>query len=885
MCTVKNYINSIGREIDLLLNGFQTTLANAEYLGYEPGLGYKYKLSESERTTTSFTDIQERFRKAAGKSCYQVSETEVPRVELKACDRLLIKKTILSVDHKTSDKTLFVWLDGSFSPEDNLAGCGIMKTGNLLCLPPSTIQYDAEIFAMEKISGVTGDISPNARSEVESFKEQFALPGKIAPALSAILHGEDLALPNFKACEIPENEFFLLTDNNRPGNREQRDFVCKAISTPDTALAIGPAGSGQTTLTVELIFQLVKRGKRILIVASTNVAVDNILEKLKERPDLACVKRYGDDDSDKLSPDAKKFVLGKSFARTEALSLKERLEKIPECERSEAQKRLLKDSDPKNNGILYDILQENSPIVAGTTFGVALPEMKKLCDKGDCEPPFDYLIIDEASKTTIQEFLVPAALCKHWIVIGDIQQLPPYVDDDHLADNLRICYPSDSTKKREYMSVSDSFLAGAGKDFRQTVLLVEKESDLDAFYYKKYANGNKVLFADAEKAEYNDIRPYAGVIVGSLDSFKSKERFISPRITTVRPARDVNTGRILHEESMQKWMSVACFNREKLFRRFDENEPREWHNEIAWRLIRLFEQRDNDVNADKSTYSRLKEEIQNLIPEDDKEECQKRIRIFEQIYLPSFMELLLRGFGAYKNIALFRGIPKEQLERRLTKLSYQHRCHQEIAQLASDEFYGGKAMKSEHMKGKREWNYTRYPHHNHWADIRGRCDNKNRNEKELDWIERELVAFRDFALHNSKPGNPGGKWTVAALSFYKEQAEELKKRCQKIFSNGNKAMTNKIRETISFCAGSVDAFQGHEADIVFLSYANQRPTCFIEAPNRYNVAITRARYMMVHVGNWTAMSKGQGALGRIVHKLEYAKHSTSTMELNHENRH
>ena len=92
MCTVKNYINSIGREIDLLLNGFQTTLANAEYLGPEPGLGYKYKLSESERTTTSFTDIQERFRKAAGKSCYQVSETEVPRVELKACDRLLIKK-------------------------------------------------------------------------------------------------------------------------------------------------------------------------------------------------------------------------------------------------------------------------------------------------------------------------------------------------------------------------------------------------------------------------------------------------------------------------------------------------------------------------------------------------------------------------------------------------------------------------------------------------------------------------------------------------------------------------------------------------------------------------------------------------------------------------
>ena len=68
-----------------------------------------------------------------------------------------------------------------------------------------------------------------------------------------------------------------------------------------------------------------------------------------------------------------------------------------------------------------------------------------------------------------------------------------------------------------------------------------------------------------------------------------------------------------------------------------------------------FEQRDNDVNADKSTYSRLKEEIQNLIPEDDKEECQKRITFRTDLFT------LLYGTSLDlepTRTLLFRGIPQ-----------------------------------------------------------------------------------------------------------------------------------------------------------------------------------------------------------------------------------
>lgn len=51
-------------------------------------------------------------------------------------------------------------------------------------------------------------------------------------------------------------------------------------------------------------------------------------------------------------------------------------------------------------------------------------------------PDFDYLIIDESSKTTFQEFLVPAMYAKKWIIVGDTRQLSPFVDRDELVDNI-----------------------------------------------------------------------------------------------------------------------------------------------------------------------------------------------------------------------------------------------------------------------------------------------------------------------------------------------------------------------------------------------------------------------------------------------------------------
>ncbi|MEQ8995593.1 MAG: AAA domain-containing protein [Coleofasciculus sp. B1-GNL1-01] len=65
-------------------------------------------------------------------------------------------------------------------------------------------------------------------------------------------------------------------------------------------------------------------------------------------------------------------------------------------------------------------LIKRSQVVAGTCIGIPR-------DIQDIE--FDLCIVDEASKATATEALVPLARSRRWILVGDPQQLPPFQDE------------------------------------------------------------------------------------------------------------------------------------------------------------------------------------------------------------------------------------------------------------------------------------------------------------------------------------------------------------------------------------------------------------------------------------------------------------------------
>lgn len=56
--------------------------------------------------------------------------------------------------------------------------------------------------------------------------------------------------------------------------------------------------------------------------------------------------------------------------------------------------------------------------------------------RGIQEVDFDLCIVDEASKATVTELLVPIARARKWIVVGDRNQLPPYVDDANMCPRV-----------------------------------------------------------------------------------------------------------------------------------------------------------------------------------------------------------------------------------------------------------------------------------------------------------------------------------------------------------------------------------------------------------------------------------------------------------------
>jgi hypothetical protein len=75
-----------------------------------------------------------------------------------------------------------------------------------------------------------------------------------------------------------------------------------------------------------------------------------------------------------------------------------------------------------------EALLSDAQVVAGTCVGLA--------GALDEQSPFDLVIVDEVSKATPTEALVPMAVSRRWVLVGDERQLPPYADAELVDEGL-----------------------------------------------------------------------------------------------------------------------------------------------------------------------------------------------------------------------------------------------------------------------------------------------------------------------------------------------------------------------------------------------------------------------------------------------------------------
>ena len=217
------------------------------------------------------------------------------------------------------------------------------------------------------------------------------------------------------------------------------------------------------------------------------------------------------------------------------------------------------------------------------------------------------------------------------------------------------------------------------------------------------------------------------------------------------------------------------------------------------------------------------------------------------------------------------GLPDYELEQRLVSLSYQHRMHPHISAFPREQFYSEQSDRlsdysgfgnseaqllrdASQMTEGREWGYRRYAARAVWTEVspeRGRRRGRgNENTAEVKVTIRELQAFVEWAASHPRPD--GKIWEVAVLTFYRAQEKLLRQELQKLSrARGNsrnfKLPAGNVVVHVTLC--TVDRFQGHEADMVLLSFVKSGTVGFLNSPNRLNVALTRARYQLVLIGH------------------------------------
>ena len=216
-------------------------------------------------------------------------------------------------------------------------------------------------------------------------------------------------------------------------DESQRAAVSHTLAAEDVAIIHGPPGTGKTTTVVELIRQAIRRGEKVLACAPSNLAVDNMLEKLLAGGERALrighparvlpeLRAHTLDVQVESHPDLK---LAREWTKR-AWSLRRQASKYTRAAPQAGARRELRD---EANQLLADARRIESQLV-----NYLLDSATVLCATltgldGDLlrDREFDLVVIDEAGQATEPPCWIPLLRSKRLVLAGDHCQLPATV--------------------------------------------------------------------------------------------------------------------------------------------------------------------------------------------------------------------------------------------------------------------------------------------------------------------------------------------------------------------------------------------------------------------------------------------------------------------------
>lgn len=267
------------------------------------------------------------------------------------------------------------------------------------------------------------------------------------------------------AADLEEEKQKILADLNEPLLKEQQkqlEAVAKTLVAKDMALIQGPPGTGKTTVIAEIIWQVLSREPqaKILITSQTNLAVDNALERLSGkklvRPiRIGNIDKFEDEGKVYSNDRIKKWIQAKTDSKDEDVNsdnaVCEWIENVKaKCNEEEKYfkavlkwKKGLEEKDVLIKNTFSNAYYKYVNVFAATCsecgsprFSEAYQDAFQKDSERRSEPDFDIVIMDEASKATPPELVLPLTLGKKVVIIGDHKQLPPMIDEQEFSEAL-----------------------------------------------------------------------------------------------------------------------------------------------------------------------------------------------------------------------------------------------------------------------------------------------------------------------------------------------------------------------------------------------------------------------------------------------------------------
>lgn len=324
--------------------------------------------------------------------------------------------------------------------------------------PGDITNIDRMIRAMEKVVN-PGGLSQYFFSRADKpyrigYPVNRNLPNFLFDPNEARLYSEDI-----------EKEIqHILSNLNEPrlkNQPRQLSSVAKALLAKDLALIQGPPGSGKTTVIAEIIWQTLLRDSeaRILITSQTNLAVDNALERLKGKKLVRPIRignpeKFEDEGKVYSNERIKTWIQSKNKSKEELSNSDNAVSNwiknistrdIDEKFNKPVTKWLkgLEECDQLIKVKFSNAYYKNINVFAATcsecgsrNFADIYQSIFQTSDEQKAEPEFDLVIMDEASKATPPELVLPLTLGKKVVIIGDHKQLPPMIDEKEFGEAL-----------------------------------------------------------------------------------------------------------------------------------------------------------------------------------------------------------------------------------------------------------------------------------------------------------------------------------------------------------------------------------------------------------------------------------------------------------------